>query len=461
MEHKNNSSIDNNKVNSSARQLQLREDSSCREMGEVQDEKNTGRATISTPTKIDVCSSISSFFPVSFVNDVFTSQPVTAEADITVGGNTSLHSPPSPPPLLSSPHVDKRPLPDEIGVLYSSDSGEVVGTVKPSNTDSTESDDEEDDDDHTIEGSTKKRSILKSPACTAVLAFWMIASLGFLASLFIFYPRRGEGGSNANVNYTFEDSYNKTNATQIEIEEDTSSTVMMENPSPTLSPTALDSGSPSQYSPQQLDSTTLGSGSPSVSPSQYLPPISIALEAVEDTFIMTGEAQKFGKGDALTFGSEAYLRVKGGDEVTMVSIIRFDTTPLIDLGATVMSAKLSLFARADSIFGGQINLASDDCKWDEKKTSWANAPDCILKTGVDTSGLLDGWMGSDLLGWFSGDAVKGKWTETELDWQPKQIPSQLTLIISSDNDDGVTYCSRDNDKNEPSRPPTMTVFLSN
>lgn len=76
--------------------------------------------------------------------------------------------------------------------------------------------------------------------------------------------------------------------------------------------------------------------------------------------------------------------------------------------------------------------------------------------------MLDGLFGSDLVGWFSEPAIQGDWLETELAWPQTQtqIPSQLTLIISSDNEDGVTYASRDNDKDQPSRPPTMTVSVS-
>ena len=431
----------------------------------AEDEENRGgRApALPTPTKTDVCTSFSSFLPLSFANDVITSQPAAADAEaaIAVEGNTLLPSPsspipPPPPPLLSPSPADKRPHADEIGVLYSSDSGEVVGTLKPSDTDSTESDDEkDDDDDDSNEGSVKKRSLLRSPVCYSILAFMMIASVGFLASLFIFYPKRGEGGSNANVKYTHEDGYNETNATQKDMEEVTSSSTVMDSPSPGLSPMELDSGYPS-LSPS-LSPTVFESKSPSQYPTR---PTSIELEAVADTFIMTGETQRQGKGEAQNFGRETYLRVKGGDEVTIISIIRFDTTPLVDLGATIVSSKLSLFARTDSIFGGQINLASDDCLWSEKETTWAKAPDCILKTGVDTSGMLDGLFGSDLVGWFSEPAVQGEWLETELAWLPTQIPSQLTLIISSGNEDGVTYASRDNDKDQPSRPPTMTVSVS-
>eukprot|EP00984_Skeletonema_dohrnii_P019605 scaffold9407_cov74-Skeletonema_dohrnii-CCMP3373.AAC.2 len=426
--------------------------SSSRNMGE--DVEKMGRANVPTPTKTDMCTSFSSFFPVSFASDVFTSQPVTTEAKAaSVGITNSLPSPPSPPPLAS--------LASQSGVLYSTDSGEVVGTVpslKLNDTDSTESDD--DKDDYAATGArtrARKRSILKSIECIATLAVLMIASVTFLASLFIFYPKRGSGGPN--VNYTFEDDYNEsgnaTNATQIETEEeDTFSTVIVTgtlSPSPTLSPTSL-------------EPTSLETGSPSVSPSRYPPTyppspkiVSMALEAVEDTFIMAGETQKLGKGEGQTFGRESYLRIRGGDAATMITIIRFDTTPLIELGATVVSAKLSLFARTDSVFGGQINVASDDCEWNEKDTSWANAPDCILETGVDTSGLLDGWMGSDLLGWIGVVSDPLEWYEADLEWQPKQIPSQLTLIISSDNEDGVTYSSRNNDKDESSKPPTVTV----
>jgi len=369
---------------------------------------------------------------------VFTSQPVKSE---TKAGIDISKSPPSPPYLGQTPSKQ--------GVLYSSDSGEVVGVVpavKVVNTYSTTSNDEDVDDyddNDAIAGSSsaekraKTRSVLKSPACIIMLATLMISSVAFLASLFIFYP---SGPQNVDIYYTSGYNDTETNATQIETEEDTSSTVMMMgtiSPSPTLSPTL-----------------SLGTGSPTVSPSRHpslqpTPPPSpqiesIALEAVEDTFITTDETKQQEKSRQQTFGQELYLMIKGGDKVTMITIIRFDTTPLFDLGATVVSAKLSLFARTESVFGGQINLASDDCDWNENDISWANAPDCILDTGAD------------LLGRF-GEVVRNERVEVGLAWQPTQIPTQVTLLISSDNDDGVTYSSR-NDVNGPGGPRLIVEY---
>ena len=160
---------------------------------------------------------------------------------------------------------------------------------------------------------------------------------------------------------------------------------------------------------------------------------------------MTSQTQMQAMGRQPTLGQENDLRVKGGDEVIMITIIRFDTTPLVDLGATVVSAKLSLFARTDSVFGGQINLASDDCDWNENDISWSNAPDCILDTGAD------------LLGRF-GEVVRNERVEVGLAWQPTQIPTQVTLLISSDNDDGVTYSSR-NDVNGPGGPRLIVEYF--
>ena len=154
-------------------------------------------------------------------------------------------------------------------------------------------------DDHANAGGrAERRSFLKSPKCTAILVVLMIASVAFLASIFVFAPRLGQG-SKANVNYIFRDGYNESNATQIEIEDDISSILMEDmifstsainmedtiSPSPALSPFEL-------YLPmeEQLDS-----GSPSVSPTQYpqlLVIDSIALKVDEDTFNSTGETQK-------------------------------------------------------------------------------------------------------------------------------------------------------------------------
>ena len=154
-------------------------------------------------------------------------------------------------------------------------------------------------DDHANAGGrAERRSFLKSPKCTAVLVVMMIASVSFLASIFIFTPRLGQG-SKANVNYIFRDGYNESNATQIEKEDDISSILMEDmifstpsinmkdtiSPSPALSPFEW-------YLPmeEQLDS-----GSPSVSPTQHPQLLVIdptALEVDEDTFNTTGETQK-------------------------------------------------------------------------------------------------------------------------------------------------------------------------
>eukprot|EP00986_Skeletonema_menzelii_P002511 scaffold678_cov146-Skeletonema_menzelii.AAC.19 len=194
---------------------------------------------------------------------------------------------------LPSPSVDNEPLAQQSGILSSSDSGEVVGAVRLADTVLASAalgcithDEEDNDDLANNAGRGTKHSFLKSPTCSATLAVMMIASVAFLASVFIFHPNSGQGRSNANVNYVFKDGYNETNATQMEIGEDTLSIIMKDMIFSTSSVGMDDTISPSPtFSPTSLDS-----GSPSVSPSEY----PIAVKADEDTFITTGETQKQG-----------------------------------------------------------------------------------------------------------------------------------------------------------------------
>ena len=169
-------------------------------------------------------------------------------------------------------------------------------------------------------GRAERRSFLKSPKCTAVLVVLMIASVAFLASIFIISPRLGQG-SKANVNYIFRDEHNEKNATQIEIEvEEDNSSVLMEDmifstssinmedtisPSPTLSPFEW-------YLPmeEQIDS-----GTPSVSPTQYPQMLlidPIALKVDEDTFNTTGETQKQEEDDGIYYVGVGLLSSKSG-----------------------------------------------------------------------------------------------------------------------------------------------------
>ena len=177
---------------------------------------------------------------------------------------------------------------------------------------------------------------------------------------------------------------------------------------------------------------------------------SIALVAVEDTFIWEGEMLQ------QTFGKEVYLKVqrRGTNGSNSISLIRFDTPPLIELGATVVSTQLRLFARTISLFGGQINLASDDCEWNENATSWQNAPRCIIEPVTNTTGLVEE---TNVLGMFGEVLVQNEWYEADLAWQPIKIPSQLTLIISSELGNGLTYFSRDANDDSGSRAPMLVV----
>ena len=145
-------------------------------------------------------------------------------------------------------------------------------------------------------GRDERSSFLKSPKCTAILIVMMIASVAFVASIFIFAPRSGQD-SKTNVNYIFRDGYNETNATatQIEKEDDISSILMEDMIFSTSSINMEDTISPSPaLSPFEWEEV-LDSESPSVSSTQYpqlLVIDPIALKVDEDMFNTTSETQK-------------------------------------------------------------------------------------------------------------------------------------------------------------------------
>ena len=193
---------------------------------------------------------------------------------------------------LPSPSVDSS----------SSASGEVVENVTLADTGlalGCITNDEENYDDPAnanAGGGAERRSFLKSPTCTAILVVMMIASIAFVASIFIISPRLGQGSNNGNLSYVFRDEYNESNAAQIEMEDDTLSILMEDMIFSTSSINMEDTISPSPdlspfqwYLPMEEQ---LGSGSPSVSPTQYPQQIALTLKVDEDTFNTTGETQQ-------------------------------------------------------------------------------------------------------------------------------------------------------------------------
>ena len=396
-------------------------------MRKVEDEENLiGSNAAASPTTTNMCTSFSGMVPISITDFFFPSQPVKTMTDARL-----------PPPAVE---ISAR----QSVAQNSSDYSEELPALKLKDTDSTESSDDENgtsaSSSSDLDGKlVRKGSIFRSFGCILILVTLILASVGFVASVFVLYPRGGDTTSN-NADGSSSSSFNSIQ-TNNETDEDSSSTVTFGttmSPSPTLSPSSLETTSPTiSFLP--------------LSPTPHPTPLleSIALEAVEDTYISRDDEQQI-------FGKKSHIRIKGGDD-TMISIIRFDITSLIERNVTIVETKLRLFALTDTSFGGQINLASNDCDWSERDTSWRNAPRCITNVDIDSSGLLDGWKGSNLLGWFGEVKDPGEWYEVTLAWQPRQIPSQLTLVLSSTDEDGITYASRDmnnsqngnkNDKNK-------------
>lgn len=148
------------------------------------------------------------------------------------------------------------------------------------------------------------------------------------------------------------------------------------------------------------------------------------LNPVADTFLEFNSTK--------TYGVRKWIRVDG--KPMRVSLIRFDLSSLKrNKAAELLSAKLRLFSLTNSSFGGQIDVVAEDItdEWDEKSLMWTNAPPGVFATPPDSLGSF-------------GMIHEFEWNEAELTLNLQDLPSQFTMKISSDRDNGVTYASKEN-----------------
>ena len=200
---------------------------------------------------------------------------------------------------------------------------------------------------------------------------------------------------------------------------DTSSSTMSSNTTtPTLSP-----------------STDTPTSTPTLQPTIKIETMSF--ESVADTFVEEGSKDPQGR--------SSKIRVDGAPK--KISLIRFNTEPLIDIGVKVVRAQLRLYSMADTPFGGRIDLLDDCDDWRENKLIWTNAPTCIFDDmgSVDTGGFSRNTIGS-----FAGAIEPFHWNIADLTVATDSFStSRVTLHISSENEDGVMYASRQNETATP------------
>lgn len=200
---------------------------------------------------------------------------------------------------------------------------------------------------------------------------------------------------------------------------DTSSSTMSSNTTtPTLSP-----------------STDTPTSTPTLQPTIKIETMSF--KSVADTFVEEGSKEPQGR--------SSKIRVDGAPK--KISLIRFNTEPLIDIGVKVVRAQLRLYSMADTPFGGRIDLLDDCDDWRENKLIWTNAASCIFD---DMGSASTGGFSRNTIGSFAGAIEPFHWNIADLTVATDSFStSRVTLRISSENEDGVMYASRQNETATP------------
>ena len=199
---------------------------------------------------------------------------------------------------------------------------------------------------------------------------------------------------------------------------DTSSTMSSNTTTPTLSP-----------------STDTPTSTPTLKPTIEIE--SMSFKSVADTFVEEGSEEPQGR--------SSKIRVDGAPK--KISLIRFNTEPLIDIGVKVVRAQLRLYSMADTPFGGKIDLLDGCDDWRENKLIWTNAPTCIFD---DMGSASTGGFSRNTIGSFVGAIEPFHWNIADLTVATDSFStSRVTLRISSENEDGVMYASRQNETATP------------
>mmetsp|Transcript_19038 Transcript_19038/g.39999 ORF Transcript_19038/g.39999 Transcript_19038/m.39999 type:complete len:1020 (-) Transcript_19038:129-3188(-) len=155
-----------------------------------------------------------------------------------------------------------------------------------------------------------------------------------------------------------------------------------------------------------------------------------------DTFIESGTNN--------TMGDKKRLKVDAKPE--RISFLRFDVLSAVNSGLNVSTITLRLHALTSSSFGGTVDLVSlPACaNFNEDTLIWDNAPPCAFAAATTVVGTF-------------GEAKENEWVEAVLDLDLSSVQSSVTLRITSNMDNGVTYSSANTDDGTK---PELKVFYT-
>ena len=179
-------------------------------------------------------------------------------------------------------------------------------------------------------------------------------------------------------------------------------------------------------------------------PSQVYTPAelhSFTLRPIADTFLEYNKSR--------AYGDKNRLKVDG--DPSRQSLLTFNLTQFVEEASAVhnttvsvadnaVGASLRLYPITSSTYGGKVSLLRNGCahRWNEHDVSWTNAPSCIFRNNSD-----------DVIAEFNRNISAYNWTEADVETDFENLPEVITLKITSDNSDGVTYASRETNVTSP------------
>ncbi|KAL7429311.1 hypothetical protein ACHAXM_001634 [Skeletonema potamos] len=187
---------------------------------------------------------------------------------------------------------------------------------------------------------------------------------------------------------------------------------------------------------QQIYSST-------ISPTTAVPPVSHTLSFTPtlqptmeiESMMLESEADTFVEfNNPNPQGESMGIKVDGSPK--MISLIRFKTRPLIDIGVNIIRAQLRLYSLADTPnVTVDLLLGCDD--WREENLSWSNAPTCVFDDAntVGSFGAIEQYV----------------WNTANLSLATELLATstKATLRLSSSVEEGVMFASRQNETAVP------------
>ena len=139
------------------------------------------------------------------------------------------------------------------------------------------------------------------------------------------------------------------------------------------------------------------------------------------------------------YGDKKRIKVDG--QVERITLLKFNMSSLLESGVTgekdIVGARLRLYSLdTNSPFGGKIDILGTGCNfWEEYTISWNNAPKCVFHT-------------RNAMGRF-GAIPANAWNEAVVQLNFNILTPVVTLRVTSDLADGVTYASRESGGEAP------------